>query len=198
MSDVLMRTLDWLGVAPHARVLRGLATFRTWLVDEAIPGGGIGPGEGMRLDSRHVVDSLLFAGVWDQSSLAPVVDVGTGAGLPGIPLAIIAPDRPFVLIDRSARRVDLVRRAVRVLGLDNVEVRRADIVGFDWRDTTVVSRAALAPARLLELVQTQGSPEEMLVADSHLTPRQVAGFESVEISAEILDRTVWILRMVRS
>jgi 16S rRNA (guanine527-N7)-methyltransferase len=127
-----------------------------------------------------------------------VVDVGTGVGLPGIPLAIIAPHRSFVLVDRSARRADLVRRAVRILGLDNVEVRRADIVGYDWRSTTVVSRAALAPARLLGLAQTQGAPEEMLVADSHHTPRRVPGFDSVEIPAEILDRAVWILRMVRS
>ncbi|HVR31503.1 MAG TPA: RsmG family class I SAM-dependent methyltransferase [Acidimicrobiia bacterium] len=181
-----------------AEVRARLAGFRTWLISEAIPSGGIGPGEATRLDARHMADSLLFAGVWDTSSLAPVVDVGTGVGLPGIPLAIIAPDRPFVLVDRSARRVELARRAVRVLGLENVEVRRADVVGFDWRNTTVVSRAALTPARLLALVQAQGAPKEMLVADSHLTPRQVAGFDSVEIPAEILDRAVWILRMVPS
>lgn len=192
--DVLDRVLHWLGVP--ASVRPRLERFADWLTSEAIDAGGLGPGEGSRLLDRHIVDSLLFAGVWSQPG--NVLDVGSGVGLPGIPLAIIAPTRHFVLLDRSARRVELARRASRVLNLENVEVLQGDLETFDWSDLVVVSRASLSPERLRERVAVVGPPRELLVAGSTVAPPQVSGFETVEISAEILDRPVWILRMAQS
>jgi 16S rRNA (guanine527-N7)-methyltransferase len=65
------------------------------------------------------------------------MDVGTGAGLPGIPLAIVHPDKRFVLLDSSAKKVRFVRHAIMELGLANVEAVASRVedyrpsVGFD-------------------------------------------------------------------
>lgn len=192
--DALERVLHWLGIP--ASVRPQLERFADWLATEAIDAGGLGPREASRVVDRHIVDSLLFAGVWSRPG--DVLDVGSGVGLPGIPLAIVAPDRHFVLLDRSARRGELARRAVRILDLENVEVLQGDLAEFDWTDWVVVSRASLSPERLRERIAVAGPPRELLVAGSHLAPPRVPGFETVEISAEILDRPVWILRMAQS
>lgn len=198
MHELLTRTLHWIGIAPRPELLDRLGAYQAWLADEAARAGGIGPGESGRLEERHVADSLLFAGVWDRSSSIPVIDLGTGVGLPGVPLAIVSPHRRFLLVDRSGRRVRLVRRAVRVLSLENVEVAQAQIEAVDWSNSTVVSRASLPPSLLLRLVESRGMPHELLVAGSHVERPAVPGFETVEIPSEILDRPVWILRMAQT
>lgn len=195
--SALVRALEWIGVRPRDDLLAQLSTYRAWLADEGVRSGGIGPAETDRLDSRHLADSLLFAGVWDPEAVSPVLDVGTGAGLPGIPLAAAFPERRFRLLDRSGRRVKLVRRAVRILGLRNVDVFQGDVVDHDWTNFTVVSRASLPASRLLGIAH-QHLPRELLVAGSHVRRPQVTGYDVVEIPAEILDRPVWILRMAQS
>lgn len=84
--------------------------------------GLIGPLELPRLWTRHVLNSALVAPL-----LRPgrVGDVGSGAGLPGLVLAIIRPDVSFTLIEPMERRVAWLERQVAELGLDNVEVDRA-------------------------------------------------------------------------
>lgn len=198
MTELLTRTLKWIGVPATSATVGRLGVYQEWLAEEASRAGGIGPGESDRLEERHLADSLLFAGVWDQSSSAPVVDLGTGVGLPGIPLAIVAPHRRFLLVDRSGRRVELVRRAIRVLSLSNVDVIQAQIETVDWSNSTVVARASLPPRDLLGLIGGCGTPHELLVAGSRIERPVVPGFETVEIPSEILDRPVWILRMAQT
>ena len=84
--------------------------------------GLIGPLELPRLWTRHLVNSGLVA-----SLLRPgkVADVGSGAGLPGLVLAIIRPDVSFTLIEPMERRVDWLERQVDELDLQNVVVERA-------------------------------------------------------------------------
>lgn len=77
-----------------------------------------------RLYHRHLLDSLSVA-PW--LSGRRVMDLGTGAGLPGIPLAIARQDLTFTLLDRSERRIRVVRHVIRELGLENVEAVCADI-----------------------------------------------------------------------
>jgi 16S rRNA G527 N7-methylase RsmG len=197
MPNSLTRTLEWIGIDASEELLAQLARYHHWLTTEAVAAGGIGPAEMDRIETRHLADSLLFAGVWAERVDGPVLDVGSGVGLPGIPLALAVPSRHFVLIDRSGRRVRLLRRAVRILNLKNVEVIEHDIAGYDWSGHTTISRASLSPAALLELTREKGRPPELLVGGSHREPPKVPGFETVEIPPEILAHPVWILRMAQ-
>jgi 16S rRNA (guanine527-N7)-methyltransferase len=96
--------------------------FTDALAREGEERGLIGPLEPPRLWTRHVINCALVAPV-----LSPGVvgDIGSGAGLPGIVLAIARPDVRFVLIEPMERRVVWLEEQVRALSLDNVEVMRA-------------------------------------------------------------------------
>ncbi|HWL02759.1 MAG TPA: 16S rRNA (guanine(527)-N(7))-methyltransferase RsmG [Microbacteriaceae bacterium] len=85
--------------------------------------GLIGPLELPRLWTRHVLNSGLVAPLIRAGAL--VGDVGSGAGLPGLVLAIARPDARFVLIEPMERRTDWLRAEADALGLDNVDVVRA-------------------------------------------------------------------------
>ncbi len=85
--------------------------------------GLIGPLELPRLWSRHVLNSAVVAPYLRAD--AQVADVGSGAGLPGLVLAIARPDARLVLIEPMERRCDWLRTEADRLGLDNVEVVRA-------------------------------------------------------------------------
>lgn len=136
-----------------------LARFGQFLVDEAMPAGGLGPREAHRLEERHLHDSLGFAAAWHgETAPASLIDVGSGVGLPGIPLAILWPACDVILIERSGRRARLLRRSVRMLGLDQVRVHEGDVFSLDrsaWSGVGVVMRAVFPPhaalARLTDL-----------------------------------------------
>ncbi|MDR2771327.1 MAG: 16S rRNA (guanine(527)-N(7))-methyltransferase RsmG [Clostridiales Family XIII bacterium] len=71
---------------------------------------------------KHFADSVLCAGFPEMSAARRIVDVGTGAGFPGIPLAIILPERGFTLIDSLGKRVRVLEEIVARLGLQNVRL----------------------------------------------------------------------------
>lgn len=114
----------------------------------------LGQADDATLLSHHFLDSL--------SCLAPglflagmsVMDLGSGAGLPGIPLAIARPDLNVILLDSSEKRTKFLREAVGFLELKNVEVvrARAEEAGRDplWRDVLdIVTARAVAPLSTL-------------------------------------------------
>lgn len=89
--------------------------------------GLIGPLEPPRLWSRHILNSAVIAPLFS----GRVGDVGSGAGLPGLVLAIARPDVEWVLIEPMERRVAWLSEQAHLLGLDNVEVVRAR--AEDWK-----------------------------------------------------------------
>jgi len=99
---------------------------------------------------RHLLDSLAAA---PHLSGSRILDVGTGAGLPGIPLALTLPDRRFVLLDSNAKKTRFVAHAATSLGLSNarVEKNRAedyrDEAGFD----TVMCRAFGSLSKIIQM-----------------------------------------------
>jgi 16S rRNA (guanine527-N7)-methyltransferase len=107
--------------------------------------GLIGPREADRIWDRHLLNC---AAVGDLvPSGASVTDVGSGAGLPGIVLAVARPDLTVVLVESLARRTDFLTEVVTDLGLDNVSVvriRAEDAVGT-VRAADVVTARAVAP-----------------------------------------------------
>ena len=98
------------------------AEYARLLATEGTVRGMIGPREVPRLWERHLLNSAAIA------SLVPVgarvVDVGSGAGLPGIPLALARPDLTVTLLEPLARRVAFLTECVRRLGLERVTVVR--------------------------------------------------------------------------
>ncbi|MCI5687600.1 MAG: 16S rRNA (guanine(527)-N(7))-methyltransferase RsmG [Emergencia sp.] len=70
---------------------------------------------------KHLVDSILCAGFPEYKNSESIIDVGTGAGFPGIPLAIISPDKDFVLADSLNKRLKVINDLTDRLGIYNVE-----------------------------------------------------------------------------
>lgn len=174
-----------------------LERYGEWLATEGHRAGGIGPGEIERIDRRHLADSLLFAALVPADS-EEVWDLGSGAGLPGIPLAITHPDTRFTLLDRSGRRVDLMRRAIRVLGLQNCQAVQGDIRDLEDPVETIVSRASMPAEELGRIANRLLSRGGVAVAAGSWRERpEVEGWKTIEIPQDVLDQTIWLLIMRR-
>lgn len=101
---------------------------------------------------RHLFDSLVAL---PHLKGERVLDFGTGAGFPGLPLAIFSPERRFLLLDSVAKKVHFVEMAAAELGLTNVEAVHARIETFSPREPfpTIVSRAVASLSELWELCE---------------------------------------------
>ena len=199
MNPTLIRVAEWAGRPLSPEASRLLARYGEWLVTEALPAGGIGPGEAEIVTSRHLGDSLSFARAWRDRDQGPasIVDLGSGVGLPGIPLAIAHPEAAVTLVDRSGRRVGLMERARRVLALDNVEIVQTGMEAPVARFEAVVARAAAPPDRLATLAPPWAAPGAPIVVGGSTRSRpEVVGWNAVEVPAEVLDPGGWLLIMV--
>ena len=107
---------------------------------------------------KHFFDSsfLMLDDIWKKSNSARVLDVGTGAGFPGMVLAILNPDKKFVLLDSLNKRIDFLQKVIEELSLKNVETfhGRAETFGrkeeFRNQFDFVVSRAVAELPVLME------------------------------------------------
>ena len=132
---------------------------------------------------RHTADSLALL-PWVAGRLA---DVGAGAGLPGIPVAIARPGVPVVLIERSTRKCAFLRHAVVELDLPNVHVEAHDARGYAAPDPfdTVTVRAVAPPAQAWDLVRHLLKPggSALLQSGDRLAPSMFYGGEIVDEAA---------------
>jgi len=168
--------------------------------------GLIGPLEPPRLWTRHVVNSALVAPL-----LRPgrVGDIGSGAGLPGIPLAIARPDVQLVLIEPMERRCDWLRSEAARLGLRNVEVirARAEEVELEPLLDQVTARAVASLSKLVPLVAPLVRPggelllmkgarveEELAAAAKALRRSRVSGAEVLVLGEGITPEVTRVLR----
>ena len=98
---------------------------------------------------RHVLHSLAIAKVRDFGASERVMDVGTGGGFPGIPLAIMFPETRFTLVDSIGKKISVVRGVSEALGLKNVEAVNGRAESVHGRFDCVVTRAVAPMATLL-------------------------------------------------
>lgn len=160
--EELQRGLDQLALAlpePAVEQLLGyLALLHKW--NRAFNLTAVAPGE---MVSRHLLDSLVIAPYLQGERFA---DVGTGAGLPGIPLAIACPDRRFDLIDSNGKKIRFVTQAIAELGLRNAHASQSRVE--QWRPEAgydgVLSRAFSALADMAVMCEHLLAPEGCLLA----------------------------------
>lgn len=93
------------------------------------------------LYTKHVLHSLGIAKVMKFQPGASVMDVGTGGGFPGVPLAILFPETDFYLIDVIAKKIKVVQEVVAALGLKNVKAEQKRAEKVDQQFDFIVSRA---------------------------------------------------------
>lgn len=167
--------------------------FTADLAREGETRGLIGPLEPPRLWSRHVVNSALVAPLLRSGRVG---DVGSGAGLPGLVLAIARPDVALVLIEPMERRVDWLTEEADALGLDNVEVVRARAEDAQLGEPLdqVTARAVSALSKLLPLTAPLLRPGgEFIVMKGARVDEEIAAAQKVIRKLGLRNVTVELL-----
>ncbi|MEJ2610448.1 MAG: 16S rRNA (guanine(527)-N(7))-methyltransferase RsmG [Candidatus Thiodiazotropha sp.] len=133
----------------------------------------------LEMIGRHLLDSLIILPYLNSRSC---LDMGSGPGLPGIPLAIMQPQTHFVLLDSNSKKVRFLRQAVLELGLGNCEPVHARVEDFRSTDSfeTLTARAFTALPRMLDLTADLRSSKSELLAMKGRVPEQ----EIAEISPD--------------
>jgi 16S rRNA (guanine527-N7)-methyltransferase len=168
--------------------------------------GLIGPLELPRLWSRHIINCALVAPLL---SAGTVGDVGSGAGLPGLVLAIARPDVKMVLIEPMERRVDWLISEAGELGLSNVTVirARAEETKLEWPLDQITARAVTALAKLIPvtapLVRSGGEmlfmkgarvQAEIDAAKKQIRHARLGNVEVIELGEGVTDEITRVFR----
>ncbi len=169
--------------------------------------GLIGPLELPRLWTRHILNSALLAPLLE--ARGRVADVGSGAGLPGLVLAIARPDVHFTLIEPMERRVDWLNAEVERLPSDNVTVvrARAEDVADDIVVDQVTARAVSALSKLIpltvplvrsggQLILMKGArvDEEVEKARKVILRKRLGDVEVLELGDGVVEETTRVFR----
>lgn len=167
--------------------------------------GLLGPRELPRLWTRHILNSAVVAELIPDSK--SVADIGSGAGLPGIPLAIAKPNNHFTLIEPMERRSDWLLEVVAELGLTNVTVLRARAEEVGEVFDIATARAVSALPKLLRLtvpmvrhggqvLALKGSKAAEEVAESKKLQKKlgISGFEILSTGCKFLTEPTVVVR----
>lgn len=129
---------------------------------------------------HHVLHSLGIAKAIRFLPGSQVIDVGTGGGFPGIPLAILFPETDFLLVDSIGKKIKVVNEVVKAIGIQNVsaiQTRAEDVKGkFDF----VVSRAVTTLPEFMKLVAGKYK-----IQNRHNLPNGVLYLKGGELAAEL-------------
>lgn len=117
--------------------------------------------------TKHFLDSFSCVLAWGANPPRRVVDIGTGAGFPGIPLKVLYPGMRLTLVESVGKKAMFCQHIVRILGLENVDVlrARAEEIGqspehrekYDWGLARAVAKMEVLAEYLLPLVQVGGA-----------------------------------------
>ncbi|WP_199521268.1 16S rRNA (guanine(527)-N(7))-methyltransferase RsmG [Jiangella anatolica] len=174
--------------------------YAAQLAGAGIERGLLGPREVPRIWDRHILNSAVVAELVDEGRV--VADVGSGAGLPGIPLAIARPDLEVVLIEPLLRRSEFLTETVAALGLDGVSVlrSRSEDVRPRARFDVVTARAVapmdrlagwtlplLRPGGVLLALKGRSVSEELADSAASLARMGAASWRVEEAGAGVVD-----------
>ncbi len=167
--------------------------------------GLLGPREMPKLWTRHILNSAVVAELVEGP--VSVADVGSGAGLPGIPMALANPEAHYTLIEPMERRSDWLKALVSDLGLDNVDVLRARAEEVGATFDIVTARAVSALPSLLrmcvpltrhggEIIALKGSKASDEIADSKKLQKKlgIESFEIVRVGGKFLTDPTLVVR----
>lgn len=187
----------------------GLAVrYTELLATEGVVRGLIGPREADKLWDRHVLNSAVLGEAIPDG--ASVCDIGTGAGLPGIVVAIARPDITMTLVEPLLRRTTFLHEVVAELGLHHVEVVRGRAEDLHGRRTfgAVTSRAVapldrllgwsmplVAPSGALVAMKGRSVHDEIAAARGLLETWRCAEPEVLELGSGVVDPPTTVLRV---
>lgn len=167
--------------------------------------GLLGPRELPRLWSRHILNSAVVSELVSPGK--SVADIGSGAGLPGIPMAICLPNNRFTLIEPMERRSDWLKELVVELGLTNVTVLRARAEEVGEVFDIATARAVSALPKLLrmvvplvrdggEVIALKGSKAAEEIEDAKKLQKKLklSGFEIVLAGKDVLAEPTLVVR----
>jgi len=119
-----------------------------------------------KIRAKHFLDSLTCLLVMRDSPMGRVIDVGTGAGFPGLPLKIVCPSMRLTLVESVGKKADFCKHLVKVLDLEGVEIvqERAEVIGtiaahrqqYDWAVARAVALLPVLVEYLLPLARIGG------------------------------------------
>ena len=175
MEEALVKGLDELGCAYDSQSLSKLSAYvglvqkwnqRTNLISRK---------DIKRLLERHLLDSLSVEGFLNDGN---VIDIGSGAGFPGMPLAICRPDLEFTLVERSENRSRFLRLARLELNLENVDCLQKDLTSkeaLDKKFGTALARAVSDPLTIWRICQASLTDNGKLVFFLSTLPNESLG-----------------------
>lgn len=178
--------------------------FTANLAEQGEERGLIGPLELPRLWTRHVLNSAIAAPLFHGSA----ADVGSGAGLPGLALAIARPDVTWTLIEPMERRVAWLNEQVSELGLSNATVLRARAEEVSPKQFDVVTARAVSALRTLlpwtaplvrdggelALLKGQNAPVEIDAAAKQIKKHRLSDVRVEVLGAGVLTETTRVVR----
>lgn len=100
---------------------------------------------------RHIIPSLFPLKVLDPPEDAEVADIGTGGGLPGLPMAIVYPQMRFLLLDSTRKKLDAIERMADDMGLDNVQTEHQRLEKSHFQADLITGRAVMPLPRFVAL-----------------------------------------------
>jgi 16S rRNA (guanine527-N7)-methyltransferase len=167
------RALEAFGLGDRAA--EALAAYHDLLLELAVPRGWIAASDRDRLWERHILDGL--RGVPELSPEGRVVDLGSGAGIPGVPLAIARPEAAFTLTEPRRSRAAFLEAVVDRLRLQNVDVWLGKAEAVTTRFQAATARAFAAASSTWEAAESLLEPAGTLVywAGAGFDPSEIAG-----------------------
>jgi 16S rRNA (guanine527-N7)-methyltransferase len=181
--------------------------FAEHLASSAIARGLLGPRELPRLWTRHILNCAAIAPLVPPGARVP--DVGSGAGLPGIVLALARPDLELTLVEPLLRRVAWLEEVTKDLDLGNVAVvrARAEELPTEWADVATARAVApltklsawclplLKPGGLMLAIKGRSAAGELRESSSSLPSLGAVSWEIREVGGEVLDEPTTVVEV---